>query len=115
MKTLIEMIFTTVYGTIDPNKELLEEGNYKNKITSHMAPTFLWTTSEDVLVGVDESLELIKALAAKHIPYEFHIFEKGAHGLSLGDQTVGYSEAEMREHGNAYQWVDLALNWLKTI
>jgi acetyl esterase/lipase len=115
MKTLIEMIFTTIYGTIDPKKELLEEGDYKNKITSHMVPTFLWTTSEDVLVGVDESLEFIKVLASKHIPYEFHIFEKGAHGLSLGDQTVGYLEEEMKELGNVKQWVDLALNWLKTI
>ena len=115
MKTLLEMIFSTAYGSLNPSKQIMEEWNCKNRITSYMPPTYLWTTSEDAFVDVEESLDFIRALSANKIPYEFHIFEKGAHGLSLGDQTVGYSEDEMRKKGNTHKWIELALNWLKSI
>ena len=114
MHNLLEMMFNVAYGTINPSEKLINEWNCINRITSHMPPTFLWTTSEDAIVGVEECLNFIKLLAVNHISYEFHIFEKGAHGLSLGDQTVGYSENEIRRDGNAHIWVDLALNWLSS-
>lgn len=112
MDTLLEMIFIATYGTLNPSKFLMEEWACKNRITSHMPPTFLWTTGEDALVDVEENLEFIKVLAAHSIPFEFHIFEKGEHGLSLADQTVGYTELAMKGHVNAHKWVDLALCWL---
>lgn len=115
MKTLLEMIFTAVYGTANPSKQLMEEWTYKNRLTSHMPPTYLWTTAEDSLVGVEESLEFIKVLAAHQIPYEFHIFEKGAHGLSLADRTVGYSDAQIKEQGNTHAWAELAFHWLSRL
>lgn len=115
MQPLLEMIFSSAYGTLNPSKLQMDEWNCKNRITSHMPPTFLWMTSEDALVDVEEGLDFIKVIAANNIPFEYHIFEKGAHGLSLGDQTVGYSEADIRKNGNAHKWVDLALNWLLTL
>lgn len=113
MGPLLEMMSTAIYGTTNPSKEQMQEWNCKERVSEHMPPTFLWTTSEDALIDVEENMNFVKALAAEHIPYEFHIFEKGAHGLSLADQTVGYSELEIKNHINAYKWVDLALNWLK--
>lgn len=113
MAPLLEMMSTAIYGTKDPSEEQMQEWNCKERVSKHMPPTFLWTTSEDALVDVEENMDFIKALAAEHIPYEFHIFEKGSHGLSLADQTVGYSELEINNHINAHKWVDLALNWLK--
>lgn len=112
MKPLIEMMFTSTFGSLSPSKEQIEEWDCKRKITSDMPPTFLWTTAEDALVDVEESIDFIKALIIHKIPYEFHIFEKGAHGLSLGDQTVGYSDHEIKDLANVHVWVDLALRWL---
>ena len=112
---LLEAMFSCIYGTLTPEEALLENWNCKNRITSHMPPTFLWTTSQDKVVDVEQSLDFIRCLARHNIPYEFHIFEKGAHGLSLGDETVGYSENEMKNHINAWKWVDLAHNWLKSL
>lgn len=109
---VLDMIFTAAYGTMSPSNQLVEEWNCKNRITLQMPPTFIWTTSEDDIVGVEECLDFIKVLAANNISYEFHIFEKGDHGLSLGDQTVGYSVSEIKKHINAHEWVDLALNWI---
>ncbi|MHB8129240.1 MAG: alpha/beta hydrolase [Mobilitalea sp.] len=115
MNNLLEMIYSTAYGSLNPSKQLMEEWNCKNRITSYMSPTYLWRTAEDAFVDVQDSLDFIRALSVNNIPYEFHFFEKGAHGLSLGDQTVGYSEADMRKHGNVHKWVELGLNWLKTL
>ena len=115
MQSLLEMMFCATYGTVNPSEVLFDEWNCINRITSHMPPTFLWTTSEDAIVGVEESMNFIKILAANHISFEFHIFENGAHGLSLGDQTVGYSEVEIRSNGNSHKWIGLALDWIDSL
>jgi acetyl esterase/lipase len=113
MSTLLEMMFGTVYGTSNPSQAQLEQWNPTSQMTTHMPPTFLWITSEDSLMGVDGALEFIKALARNQIPYEFHLFEKGTHGLSLADETVGYAEADKNGIRNTDKWVELALEWLK--
>lgn len=112
MQSIIEMMFASVFGTVNPNKDQLDEWNIINRITTQMPPTFMWTTSEDALIDVEESLDLVKKLSFHGIPYEFHVFEKGAHGLSLGDQSVGYNEYDIKEHINASRWIELALNWI---
>lgn len=115
MQPLMEMMFGCIYGTLNPQDEQLNEWSCRNRVTSAMPATFLWTTSEDAVIDVGESLDFIKSLAINRVPFEFHIFEKGAHGLSLADETVGYSDEEIRKNVNAYKWVELALNWLKNL
>ncbi len=113
MNTLLDMMFRTVYGTDQPPESLLEEWNVKQRVTFRMPPTFLWTTAEDTLVAREDHFDFIKALAVNQVPYEFHIFENGPHGLSLGDRTVGYSEEEMRRNDNAHKWAELAADWVR--
>ncbi|PKM94892.1 MAG: hypothetical protein CVU84_08175 [Firmicutes bacterium HGW-Firmicutes-1] len=113
MEPLIEMMVSSSYGTLNPSKAVMDEWNCKDLVSKHMPPTFLWTTVEDNIVDVEESLEFVKTLAAKNVSFEFHLFEKGAHGISLGDETVGYSELDMKNHGNANKWLELAVSWLK--
>ncbi len=114
MKTLMEMMFLAIYGTAEPSKALMEQWSIKKQITSQHPPTFLWTTSRDSFVAVEESMDYIKELAVNRILYEFHIFEKGEHGMSLGNHTVGYTEDEVKKQVNAPKWVELALNWLNS-
>jgi len=112
MQPLLEMLFSAVYGTASPSVALVNEWNCMKRITSHMPSTFLWMTSEDDIADAETGLDFIKALLKNNIPYEFHVFEKGRHGLSLGNQSVGYSEADMKGCGSVHKWVDLALDWL---
>lgn len=112
MEPLIEMILTAAYGSLNPSDALVDEWTCKNRISSHMPPTFIWTTTEDAIMDVEECLDFIKGLAVHDIPYEFHIFEKGAHGLSLADQTVGYKAFDIQNNVNVHKWVELALHWL---
>ena len=113
MGSLLEIMFSNIYGTLNPSDEQLDMWSCKNRVTKNMPPTFLWTTLEDEVIDVKESLSFAKELSKNKVPFELHVFEKGAHGLSLADETVGYDHDEIRKNINAHKWIDMALNWLK--
>lgn len=74
-------------------------------------PTFLWHTYEDQVVPVQNSLLLVEAYLREHIPIEFHLFEKGGHGLALANElTETAYRVEVQK--SAAQWVNLAKLWL---
>lgn len=115
MKPILEMMFASIFGTIQPTQQQLEEWDVIKRINKHFPPTFLWTTLENALIDVEDSLNFTKALEEQHVPFEFHIFQKGIHGLSLGDQTVGFSDDSIKPFKNATKWFDLAITWLENL
>ena len=73
-------------------------------VTENTPPAFIWHTADDPVVPVACALDLSKALAAKGVPHEAHIFPHGAHGLGLaGDQE------DVRE------WAPLCQKWLLSL
>lgn len=78
-------------------------------VCSKTPPTFLWHTSADVSVPVENSLSLAMALSKEKVPFEMHIFPDGAHGMSVCTQEVGsLSKYNAR-------WVDMSIHWLNTL
>ena len=73
-------------------------------------PTFIWHTSNDDLVFVDNSLDYAKALTKNHIPYELHIYENGHHGLALCDKTTENRSVDYRP--DLIQWQETMFTWL---
>lgn len=67
-------------------------------------PVFMWHTSADPIVPVENSLNMASALSEKKIPFELHVFPEGAHGLGLAKDTKG-----------TCAWPSLAQNWLKRL
>jgi acetyl esterase/lipase len=65
-------------------------------------PTFLWSTSDDSGVPVENSLLFAMALREKGIPFEMHVFPHGPHGLGLAPKDPVVS-----------QWAPLCAQWLK--
>ena len=78
--------FTALLGA-DASKEELEYMSLEKQVTENMPPCFLWQTATDELVPVQNSFLFAQALQEKQIPYTFHVFSKGKHGLSLADET----------------------------
>ena len=60
----------------------------EKRVKRSAPPFFIWHTADDTSVPVENSLLLEKALRAKGIDAELHIFPHGAHGQSLADHTV---------------------------
>lgn len=74
-------------------------------------PCFLWHTMEDQAVPVENSLLFALALRRHHIPFELHVFEKGAHGLSTCQADVASSPAGILPETG--KWKELCLTFLR--
>lgn len=85
--------------------------NFVNETTP---PAFLWHTSDDPSVPVQNSLLFTSALAKYHIPFELHIYPHGAHGLSLCDERTWANNPGLLNE-IAAGWFDLAVRWAKEI
>ena len=67
----------------NPPAELLQELSTELHVTKKTPPTFLWHTTGDQGVPVENSLFFASALAKAGVPFELHVYEKGGHGLGL--------------------------------
>ena len=90
---------------------LLNLVSLDKQVTADTPPTFLWHTAEDALVPVQNSLSFASAVAEQNIPVELHIYPKGPHGLSLGDQVV-CGDRKFGENHMSSGWFREALRFL---
>ncbi|AJG41630.1 hypothetical protein TRQ7_09270 [Thermotoga sp. RQ7] len=109
-----EMFFKstiTVLGTESFSVESLKEISATYHVDKNVPPTFIWTTSDDEYVPVESVITYVQALAQHGVPFEFHVFEKGGHGLSLADRTTARTSDQINPH--VAKWIDLAFEWLE--
>ena len=89
----------------DPSPELIRELSNELQVTKDTPPCFIWHTVEDTAVPVENSLQFAESLRKARVPFDLHIYQKGAHGLGLGSSN--YDPAKW------HPWTkDLAF-WLK--
>ena len=72
------------------------------QVDKNTPPAFLWHTSEDSCVPVENTLLYANALAKAKVPFEVHIYPHGPHGLGLA-QDIPHTA----------QWGNALLNWLE--
>ena len=68
----------------EPSAELVKLLSNELQVTKDTPPTFLWHTAEDKAVKVENSLDFAAALQRAGVPFDLHVYQKGAHGLGLG-------------------------------
>ncbi|MBZ5575729.1 MAG: alpha/beta hydrolase [Acidobacteriia bacterium] len=85
-----------------PDAALLQNLSNELHVTSKTPPTFLFHTSNDSTVPVENSIRFYLALRKAKIPAEMHIFENGPHGVGLAS---GDPELSL--------WPTLLANWLR--
>src|SRR6266436_1927478 len=66
-----------------PSPELVRLLSNELQVTSNTPPCFIWHTWEDTVVKVENSVDFAAALRRAGVPFELHIYQKGAHGLAL--------------------------------
>lgn len=93
-------------------EEKKEALSLENCVNDQMPRTFVWHTYEDDCVKVQNSLLLVNELVKQKIPTEFHMFEKGGHGLSLANRVTQNPEGYGIDISCKY-WTDLVHNWLE--
>jgi acetyl esterase/lipase len=85
----------------NPDPKLVEFLSNELQVTPQTPPTFIFTTSNDDVVPVENSVMFYSALHKAGVPAELHIFADGPHGvgLDLSDPALG-------------EWPKLLSNWL---
>lgn len=67
----------------NPPATLAEKVSTDRRVTARTPPTFLFHTSDDATVPVENSLAFYRALRQAGVPAELHVYEQGRHGLGL--------------------------------
>ena len=89
----------------NPAAELVTELSSELQVTTNTPPCFIWTTSEDRTVPPENTLMFASALQKNHVPFDVHIYQKGGHGMGLGDRTPPFA--------HPHPWAADCLFWLK--
>lgn len=85
-----------------PEPKLIESMCAELQVTGDTPPTFLWHTSDDQAVPVENSLLFAGALSRHGVPFDLHVYEKGHHGLGLAPGN-----------GHVGTWTGVCAEWLK--
>jgi acetyl esterase/lipase len=89
---------------LNPLPELVKLYSNELQVSAATPPCFLWHTYEDSSVSVKNSIEFARALAENKVPFDFHVYEHGRHGLGIGDRPP---------FANALPWTKDLVVWLK--
>lgn len=89
--------------------EWLEYFAVEEQVRADMPPAFIWTTFEDATVCPRHSLRLALAMQQAGIPCELHMYDHGAHGLSVASEETGFADAQIAT------WTGLAAGWLNRL
>ncbi len=88
----------------NPSPELVKNLSNELQVTANTPPCFIWTTFEDTAVPMENSMLFAEALRKNHVPFDFHVYEKGGHGMGLHDKPP---------FAHPHPWANDCLFWLK--
>ncbi len=107
---------TATFDNLCGDDENLKNSLSLEKLVTKDSPScFIVSTFEDGTVPCQNSLKLAMAYDYASVPFSIHIFEKGGHGMSVGEQSVYNSGLpNLSIMAKDYpKWVDMALVWLE--
>jgi len=91
----------------NPDAKLVELLSNEKQVTKDTPPCFLWHTWEDKGVKIENSLQFVEALQRANVPFDFHVYQKGGHGIGLSQGKNGVAPDDVHPWGK-----DLVF-WLK--
>ncbi|MGA3026229.1 MAG: alpha/beta hydrolase [Bryobacteraceae bacterium] len=86
----------------NPDPALVALLSNESQVTAATPPTFLFHTTDDNVVPVENSILFYEALRKAGVPAELHVFEHGPHGVGLAPRDATLS-----------LWPALLANWLR--
>lgn len=84
------------------NSELCTKFSSEKNVTAKTPPAFLFTTSDDGVVPMENSLHYAMACHRHGVPVELHSYETGPHGVSLA-----------QDRPDLASWPGLMIQWLR--
>jgi len=93
-----------------PDPKLVENLSNELQVTAQTPPTFLFHTTTDATVPVENSVLFYSALRKAGVPAELHIYERGPHGVGLAQTDEALSSWPARLAGwlRVHGWLNAA-------
>jgi acetyl esterase/lipase len=87
----------------NPDPKLVDDLSNDLRVTAQTPPTFIFHTTNDNAVPVENSVRFYLALRKAKVPVEMHLFEAGPHGvgMALNDPSLA-------------QWPQLLMTWMRS-
>ncbi|HUB77965.1 MAG TPA: alpha/beta hydrolase [Bryobacteraceae bacterium] len=91
----------------NPDPKLVELLSNELQVTRDTPPTFLFHTTTDATVPVENSIMFYSALRKAGVPAEMHIYERGPHGvgLAVNDPVLSSWPARLADWLRIHGWV----------
>lgn len=105
--------FCNLLGKESLKPEEVEAFSCDQRVTEKTPPAFLWHTSMDNAVPVENSLRYATALSRHNIPFALRVYPFGHHGLATVDSVTNHPLPQEFYHAN--EWMDAAIEWLDMI
>jgi acetyl esterase/lipase len=83
-----------------PDAKLVDEYSAEDRVNGNTPPTFIFSTTDDGSVPIQNSMMFYQALVRANVPVEMHLYEHGRHGLGLAEESPEVST-----------WPQLLANW----
>lgn len=99
-----------LFGTSDPSEEDYGSVDLSRGVRPDMPRMFVWQTSEDDLLDAADTVSFVAAAMRAGASCEFHLFQRGQHGLALCDETTALKPEDVNRAAAA--WLGLAKAWL---
>lgn len=96
-----------------PDPALVELLSNDKQVTKETPPCFVWSTGEDNAVPPENSFRFVNALRANKIPYDFHIYQKGPHGIGLSKGRGGVAADDVHPWGKDLSFWLRQNGWIK--
>lgn len=96
-------------------KECTPELDMINYAGPHMPPLFIWHNRNDKYVSVRNPLMIAERMTELGLPYEFHIFSGGEHGMSVANDLACYQgkkRSACEQSPSVAAWVPLCASWI---
>jgi acetyl esterase/lipase len=97
----------------EPDPKLVELLSNEKQVTQQTPPCFVWSTQEDKAVSVVNSLRFVTALQQNGIGYDFHVYQKGPHGIGLSQGKNGVAADDVHPWGKDLLFWLRQNGWLK--
>jgi acetyl esterase/lipase len=88
----------------DPSPELVKSLSNELQVTIETPTCFIWHTWEDKAVRVENSFAFSYALQKAGVPFDFHVYQQGRHGIGLNDKPP---------FQHVHPWANDLVFWLK--
>ncbi len=99
--------FENLTGSTDLARHEME--SVDNYVSEKTPPTFMFHTANDATVPIENSLMMGMKLAKYKIPFEYHVYHSGQHGLSTANKMVN------TDHDHVAKWFQEAIRFLKDV